>query len=82
MNRTHLEPLVTLSTQLHLLNLFGADETPYEASLAVVSCRIKPRPDAFLGTRARAGKNGGGGGRREEAKLGIPMTKKYLQSSS
>ena len=68
MNRTRLDPLVTLSAQLHLLNLFGADETPYESSHAVVSCRVKPRLDAFLGTRAGAGKNGGGGGRSEEAK--------------
>ena len=57
MNRaTHLNSLATLSTQLHLLNLFGADETLYESSHAVVSCRVKPRLDAFLGTRAEAGK--------------------------
>ena len=28
---THLDPLVPLSTQLRLLNLFGGDKTPYES---------------------------------------------------
>ncbi|KIJ91444.1 hypothetical protein K443DRAFT_115013, partial [Laccaria amethystina LaAM-08-1] len=57
--------------QLHLLNLFGWDETPYESLHAAVSCGVKLSFDAFVGTRAGAG--GGGGG---EAKLGMPMTKK------
>ncbi|EDR09748.1 dynein heavy chain protein 2 [Laccaria bicolor S238N-H82] len=73
---THLDPLVPLSAQLHFLNLFGGDETPYESLHAVVSCGVKPWFDAFVGTRAGAGKDAGGGGGGGEAKLGIPMTKK------
>ena len=42
--------------QLHLLKLFGGDETPYESLHAVVSCGVKPWFDAFVGTRAGAGK--------------------------
>ena len=64
-------PVVPLSTQLHLLHLSGEDETPYESLRAVLSCGVKPWFDAFVGTRAAAGKDAGGGG---EAKLGIPMT--------
>ena len=32
----HLNRLVLLSTQLHPLNLFGGDETPYKSLHAVV----------------------------------------------
>jgi len=70
----HLNPLLPLSMQLHLLNLFGGDNTLYESFHAVVSCRVKPWFNVFVGTRAGAGKYTGGGG--GEAKLGIPMTKK------
>ena len=70
---THLDPLVPLSVQLHILNLFGGDETPYKSLHAVVSCGVKPWSDVFVGTRAGAGKDVGGGG--GGAKLGIPMTK-------
>ena len=42
----------------------------------MVSCGVKPWFDAFVGTRAGAGKDAGGGGGGGEAKLGIPMTKK------
>ena len=46
-----LDPLSPLATQLHILNLFGGDETPYESLHAVVSSGIKPWFDAFVGTR-------------------------------
>ena len=42
----------------------------------MVSCGVKPWFDAFVGTRAGAGKDAGGEGGGGEAKLGIPMTKK------
>ncbi|KAF9042285.1 cytoplasmic dynein heavy chain 1 [Panaeolus papilionaceus] len=58
-----------LATQLHFLNLFGGDETPYESLHAVVSCGVKPWFDAFVGARG-TGKDGG------DTKMGIPMTKK------
>ncbi|KAK0199499.1 dynein heavy chain, N-terminal region 1-domain-containing protein [Desarmillaria ectypa] len=64
-----LDPMVPLATQLHFLNLFGGDETPYESLHAVVSCGVKPWFDAFVGSRG-GGKDGG------EGKMGIPMTKK------
>lgn len=53
-----LDPLVPLSTQLHFLNLFAGDETPYESLHAVVSCGVKPWFDAFVGSRG-GGKDGG-----------------------
>lgn len=34
---THIDPVVPLSTQLHLLNLFGGDESPYEPLHTVMS---------------------------------------------
>jgi len=49
-----LDPLVPLATQLHLLNLFAGDETPYESLHAVVSCGVKPWFDAFVGSRGAA----------------------------
>ncbi|KAH9487400.1 Dynein heavy chain, cytoplasmic [Psilocybe cubensis] len=64
-----LDPTTPLATQLHFLNLFGGDETPYESLHAVVSCGVKPWFDAFVGARG-AGKDGG------DTKMGIPMTKK------
>ena len=45
-----LDPLTPLATQLHILNLFGGDETPYESLHAVVSSGIKPWFDAFVDT--------------------------------
>ncbi|KAI0259332.1 cytoplasmic dynein heavy chain 1 [Gloeopeniophorella convolvens] len=63
-----LDPITPLATQLHLLNLFGSDETPYESLHAVVSNGVKPWFDAFVGARGQ-GKDG-------DAKMGIPMTKK------
>ena len=77
---THLNPLLLLSIQLHLLNLFGGDETPYEFLHGVLSCGVKPWFDAFVGTKGQ-GKTRRGVG-RGEAKLGILMTQKSLQSSS
>ncbi|KAG9310418.1 dynein heavy chain, N-terminal region 1-domain-containing protein [Chiua virens] len=64
-----LDPHTPLATQLHILNLFGGEETPYESLHAVVSCGVKPWFDAFVGARG-AGKDGG------DSKMGIPMTKK------
>ncbi|KAI0249468.1 cytoplasmic dynein heavy chain 1 [Lactifluus subvellereus] len=63
-----LDPITPLATQLHLLNLFGSDETPYESLHAVVSNGVKPWFDAFVGARGQ-GKDG-------DNKMGIPMTKK------
>jgi hypothetical protein len=57
-----LDPLSPLATQLHILNLFGGDETPYESLHAVVSSGIKPWFDAFVGTR--------GGGKDGDSKMG------------
>lgn len=53
-----LDPLTPLATQLHILNLFGGEETPYESLHAVVSCGVKPWFDAFVGARG-TGKDGG-----------------------
>ncbi|KAJ4485207.1 dynein heavy chain, N-terminal region 1-domain-containing protein [Lentinula aciculospora] len=64
-----LDPTTPLATQLHFLNLFGGEETPYESLHAVVSCGVKPWFDAFVG--ARGGSKDGG-----DTKMGIPMTKK------
>ncbi|KAK1225811.1 dynein heavy chain [Marasmius sp. AFHP31] len=63
-----LDPLTPLVTQLHFLNLFGGDDTPYESLHAVVSQGVKPWFDAFVGSR--------GGAKDIDQKLGIPMTKK------
>lgn len=52
-----LDLVTPLATQLHILNLFGGDETPYESLHAVVSSGIKPWFDAFVG--ARGSKDGG-----------------------
>ena len=52
-----LDPLTPLGSQLHFLNLFGGDETPYESLHAVVSCGVKPWFDAFVGARG-TGKDG------------------------
>ncbi|KAI6102804.1 dynein heavy chain, N-terminal region 1-domain-containing protein [Pisolithus sp. B1] len=37
-----LDPLAPLATQLHILNLFGGEEMPYESLHTVVSCGVKP----------------------------------------
>jgi dynein heavy chain 1 len=63
-----LDPLTPLATQLHFLNLFAGDETPYESLHALVSHGVKPWFDAFVGSR--------GGAKEGDTKLGIPMTKK------
>lgn len=63
-----LDPTTPLAAQLHILNLFGGDETPYESLHAVVSCGVKPWFEAFVGAR--------GGGKDGDSKMGIPMTKK------
>ncbi|KAF9527881.1 cytoplasmic dynein heavy chain 1 [Crepidotus variabilis] len=70
-----LDPLTPLAQQLHFLNLFGGDETPYQSLHAVVSSGVKPWFDAFVG--ARGAKDGGAGGAgAADTKMGIPMTKK------
>ena len=63
-----LDTLVPLASQLHVLNLFGGEDTPYESLHAVVSYAVKPWFDAFVGTR--------GGAKDGDGKMGIPMTKK------
>lgn len=52
-----LDSVTPLATQLHILNLFGGDETPYESLHAVVSNGVKPWFDAFVGAR-HGGKDG------------------------
>lgn len=52
-----LDPLSPLATQLHILNLFGGDETPYESLHSVVSYAVKPFFEAFVGSRGQ-GKEG------------------------
>jgi len=52
-----------LATQLHILNLFGGEETPYESLHAVVSCGVKPWFDAFVGAR--------GGAKDGDSKMGM-----------
>ncbi|EIW86124.1 cytoplasmic dynein heavy chain 1 [Coniophora puteana RWD-64-598 SS2] len=64
-----LDPVTPLASQLHILNLFGGEETPYESLHSVVSFGVKPWFDAFVG--ARGGNKDGG-----DSKMGIPMTKK------
>jgi hypothetical protein len=52
-----LDPTVPLASQLHVLNLFGGEDTPYESLHAVVSAGVKPWFEAFVGSRS-AGKEG------------------------
>lgn len=59
-----LDPMVSLANQLHFLNLFGGEETPYESLHAVVSHGVKPWFDAFVGAR-------GGGKETGDAKMGV-----------
>ncbi|KAI0825307.1 dynein heavy chain [Trametes gibbosa] len=63
-----LDSTSPLATQLHILNLFGSDETPYESLHAVISHAMKPYFEAFVGAR--------GGGKDGDSKMGIPVTKK------
>ncbi|KAI0665821.1 dynein heavy chain [Trametes maxima] len=56
-----LDSTSPLATQLHILDLFGSDETPYESLHA-------PYFEAFVGAR--------GGGKDGDSKMGIPVTKK------
>lgn len=57
-----LDPLAPIAQQLHFLNLFGGDETPYESLHSLVSGAVKPWFDAFVGTR--------GGGKDGDSKMG------------
>lgn len=52
-----LDPTSPFATQIHVLNLFGGDDTPYESLHAVVSSGVKPWFEAFVGSRG-AGKEG------------------------
>jgi hypothetical protein len=52
-----LDPSTPLATQVHILNLFGGDDTPYESLHALVSSGVKPWFDAFVGSRGQ-GKDG------------------------
>lgn len=61
---TPLDPLSPLATQLHILNLFWGEETPYESLHAVVRDGVKPWFDAFVGAR--------GGGKDGVGKMGEP----------
>ncbi|KAI0369874.1 dynein heavy chain protein 2 [Pilatotrama ljubarskyi] len=63
-----LDSTSPLATQLHILNLFGSDETPYESLHAVISCAMKPYFEAFVGSR--------GGGKDGDSKMGVPVAKK------
>lgn len=57
-----LDPLAPLAQQLHFINLFGGDETPYESLHSLVSGAVKPWFDAFVGAR--------GGGKDGDSKMG------------
>lgn len=57
-----LDSTFPMSTQLHILNLFGSDETPYESLHAVISGAMKPYFEAFVGAR--------GGGKDGDSKMG------------
>jgi hypothetical protein len=79
-----LDPTAPLATQVHVLNLFGGDETPYESLHALVSSGVKPWFEAFAGSRG-SGKDvdskmgmysGANEGLRVENLAGIPATKK------
>jgi hypothetical protein len=60
-----LDSVTPLATQLHVLNLFGGDETPYESLHAVVSNGVKPWFEAFVGARH--------GGKDGDSKMGESM---------
>ena len=57
-----LDPLLPLAQQLHVINLFGGDETPYERLHSLVSGAVKPWFEAFVGAR--------GGGKDGDSKMG------------
>jgi hypothetical protein len=64
-----LDQVTPLATQLHILNLFGGEETPYESLHAVVSCGVKPWFDAFVGAR--------GGGKDGDSKMGTRLLSSF-----
>lgn len=66
--------MTPLATQLHILNLFGGEETPYESLHAVVSCGVKPWFDAFVGAR--------GGGKDGDSKMGMFLLSFFLRLHS
>ena len=64
-----LDPLLPLAQQIHIINLFGGDETPYESLHSLVSGAVKPWFDAFVGARH--------GGKDGDSKMGM-WTVPYL----
>lgn len=54
-----LDASMPLPPQLHLLNLFAGEESPYEGLHAMVSSAMKPWFEAFVGARG-ANKEGDG----------------------
>lgn len=53
-----LDSTTPLASQLHIMNLFGGEDTPYESLHSVVSYAVKPWFEAFVGAR-HGGKDGG-----------------------
>ncbi|CAK5269877.1 unnamed protein product [Mycena citricolor] len=64
-----LDPSAPLGSQIHFLNLFGGEETPYESLHAIVSFGVKPWFESFVGARGASRDSG-------DSKMGIPMTRK------
>jgi hypothetical protein len=54
-----LDSTIPLPPQIHLLNLFAGEESPYEGLHAMVSSAMKPWFEAFVGARG-ANKDGDG----------------------
>jgi Dynein heavy chain, N-terminal region 1 len=63
-----LDPLMPFASQLHFSNLFGNEETPYESLHTVISCRVKPWFDAFVGAHISR--------KDRHTQMGIHVTKK------
>lgn len=58
-----LDPLISLASQLHIINLFGDEDTPYESLHSLLSGAVKPWFEAFVGAR--------GGGKDGDGKMGM-----------
>lgn len=67
-----LDQSTPLASQLHFLNLFGGDETPYDSVRAVVSGGVKPWFDAVVGDR--------GSGKDGDPKMGESLTRNNCSS--
>lgn len=57
-----IDPLIPIAAQLHIINLFGDEETPYESLHSLLSGAVKPWFEAFVGAR--------GGGKDGDGKMG------------